>query len=284
MATIGLNPRKRARRPSPKPDASTTGPPALTYDPALEAQRRAAKRGLEDTRADIKTERHFATNDLHQALKTIRVNTSRKRQDLNRQAFRGQRKLDYQEQNVRQRADRAQTDFKTRLADIAQKFSDLGHRQGEAANASGVADRGTEAAAAAARKRNQGRAEAPIRTAQQRTEEDLATALSRITSGREELGNDVTRALKRLVHDRNRNRMLSRREYKRDAFGLNRKEQRAIREGGIADIDLLLQEIYQSRTNHPGAFAKWSRENPGVVAGAKAGTAGSGRTNRRRHR
>ena len=281
-AQVGLG--SGIRAPSPKPSGSPltagglTQPPSLTYDPAIEAQRRAAQRGLGDTTADVKAQRHFTHTDLNEALRTINVNSNRKRADLTREAERGVRKLGTQEQDVRTQAgrsqadlrtkgERAQADFHTQLSSIARKFGELGQRQGEAANAAGVNDTGTQAASSAARQRNQGYAEAPVHTAQKRTEEDisqaqgrneedLASALSRIGSGRQELGSDAVTALKRLAEDQEFNQGRTKQEAGRSLFELKRKLERARREGAISNVDLLTSEIYQARANHPGAFGK----------------------------
>lgn len=275
--------------PTPKPQAESPwdiAPPFLSYDPALEAQRRAAKRGLEDTESDVKTNLHFAHTDLRQALHDIHVNASRKRQDISRQAARGQEKLGYQETDVKTKAGRAEQDFQAQLANIGRQFAQLRHRQGEAANAQGVLDKGTLEAGVAARRNNQRLAEAPIHTAQQRTAEDLYTALSRIGTARGELTADQERSLNRLIQDRNLERQKSRREYGRKAFGETRKEERARREAAISNVDLLAQEIYAARAEHPSVFRHWKQTHPEAMAKAEANAGGgapSGGKKKRRH-
>jgi hypothetical protein len=253
--------------PHPHPhaaDPTGTGlaqPPSMTYDPALEAQRRAAQRGLEDTEADVKTKQHFADRDLSLALRGIRINTTRHRQDTNREYGRGVQKLANQETDTRKDAGRQEEDFHTRLADIGRQFAELGKRQGEGANAAGVNDAGTAAASAAARGANQVRAEAPIHTAEGRLQEDLMSTLDRIAQARGYLGEDHTRVLNRLNQDRNIQRREAHRETGRTEFSLERELERAKREGAIAQADILEQEIYQARQNHPGAFNKQGEHN-----------------------
>src|SRR6187397_14003 len=161
---IGYNPRSKRRgkaagQPSPKPQPVTAGgytqPPALTYDPGIEAERRAAERGLEDLETDVRAKRHFAKTDLAQALRDIRTSTSRSRGDINRSASRGTQKIGEEESDVQLKATRANQDFDSQLANIGRQFADLGRRQRESANAAGVLDSGTEAASQAARGRNQ---------------------------------------------------------------------------------------------------------------------------------
>jgi len=260
--------------PAPVHDGASTGglvsPPSMTYDPALDAQRRAAQRGLEDTEADVKTKEHYAEKDLALALKGIRVNTTRKRQDTNRSYQRGVTKLGHQEEDTNRDASRQQQDFTTKLADIGRQFAELGQRQSEGANAAGVNDAGTAAASAAARDRNEGFAKAPIITAQGRLHEDLMTALDRIAESRGYLEGDHSQALGRLNQDRDINRREAHRETGRTLFGLDREQERARREGAIADTDLLEQEIYQARTSHPGAFTKTGQKN-GQIGSRKKG-------------
>ena len=82
---------------------------------------------------------------------------------------------------------------------------------------------------------------------------------------------------------------------------LTEKVEKARREGRIADINILEQEIYQAQSQHPGAFKRWADEHPGLLhqihehnqrnGGAQGGgtsrgggTAAGGRHNRRRRR
>lgn len=271
MAVGGVRPVRPRPHPG-APDPTGTGlvaPPSMSFDPALEAQRRAAQRGLEDTEADIKTKRHYADRDLGLALKGIRINTGRKRLDANTDYQRSTTKLADREAETRLDAERQGQDFQTRLADIGRQFSELGTRQGEAANAAGVSDAGTAAASAAARSQNQMRAEAPIHVAQGRLQEDLMTALDRIAESRGYLDQDHGLYLHRLATDRDINRREARRETGRNVFGLNREGQRAKREAVIADTDLLEQEIYQARQSHPGAFSKTGQKNGQMGGGSK---------------
>lgn len=250
----------------------------MTYSPAIEAERRAVQRGLEDKIRDVHTERHFNQTDLAQALRDIRTTTqrnrgkinresSRSREDIGRESSRGQQDLTEREEGDKLSATRANEDFDTQLATIGRQFAQLGQRQSEGANASGVLDSGTQAASAAARGQNQSLAEAPIAIARARVNEDLATALRQIGVKRGELSADTESSLKRLLEDqergigqltqdRNRDRKLSHRETGRKEFGLTREAQRARREAALSNISLIEQEIYEARNNRPGAFAR----------------------------
>jgi hypothetical protein len=305
---VGYNPRKSKRGKAGLGGAAPAGaqgqgtpptappsiePPLFTFDPALSAQRRGAQRGLEDTLADIKTELRFGKTDLLRGLGRIRTDAARSRQQLGIDYGRSRERLSNERSDTEQKADRQRQDFSTRLADIAGQFSDLGQRQGEAQNAAGVIEGGTSQAAAAARARNQAEAEAPIRVAEQRLEEDLATALSRLDIAGGDLAQDRDIALSQLHQDRDFNRRSARTEFGRNRFLLGRKEQRAVREGAITDADLLTQMVWQARENRPGAFKQWAQENPALMAairgtpqpgpaGPAVGKAGPARKRRRR--
>lgn len=266
------------------------GPPSGTFDPALEAQRRAAQRGMHDSLADIRTQEHFKEKDLHTALRGIITTAKRGRQklgiDFNRQTQkigtdfqRGNEKIGNAEADTRLKAARTQEDLQTKRNEIVRQFGELGQRQGESANASGVNDAGTTAASAAARARNQRIAEAPIGTAEGRLSEDLATALSRLgtsrgqltedrNTGLSQLGQDYGIGMSQLKQERDREREGAHREFNREHFELGRKAQRTKREGAISNVDLLEEEIWQAQHEHPGAFANM---------GPSGGTNGSNR-------
>lgn len=262
-----------ASKPSPKPNHGPQGngydgyiaPPPYTYDPAIEAQRREAQRGLEDTEDRVQSSRHFVRSDLHTALTKQRTEARRSRFDIGDKRRQGEQKLSYGEEDTKRSAGRQMEDFKSRLADIARLFSEQGHRQAEGANAAGVLDAGTMAASAVARGRKQTLAEAPIHTAEGRVAEDLKTALTRSGTARGEIGEESDRSLARLGQNVRSERKQAKRETGRKLFELHRELQIARREGRTKDIDLLAQEIWEARENHPGAFAQWAKENPGVA-------------------
>lgn len=241
-------------------------PPLFTFDPALSAQRRGAARGLSDKLEDVETERHFDTRNLADALRDITRNTKRSRFDTNRSYERGNEDLDERGERLQRDATRTREDFATKRAEIVRQFGDLAHRQGEAANAAGVMGSGTSAASAAARARNQQLAEAPLATGERRLDEDLFNALEALGVDRTRLGENRDTVLQRLHQDRDLGRDEKRQDYGRNEFLRDRTEGRAIREGTIADVDLLQQMIYQARQEHPGAFKQWARENQDVMA------------------
>jgi len=243
----------------------------MSFDPAIQAQREAAHRGLEDLEVDTKQNSHYAERDLEHALRGIHINTSRKRADLSRQYSRGVQKLSNQEADTKRDAGRQEEDFHTRLADIGRQFAELGQRQGEGSNAAGVNDAGTAAASSAARGRNQTIAEAPIHTAEGRLHEDLLTALDRIAQAHGNLNEDLSTSQQRLKADRNISRAEADRETARKLRGYETEEERGRREYVASDQSLLEREIYEARANHPGAFNKQGQHNGQTGGGRKKG-------------
>jgi hypothetical protein len=71
----------------------------------------------------------------------------------------------------------------------------------------------------------------------------------------------------------------------REAFGLDRERERAPREAQIGEFDLLAQEIYEARAEHPNVFAHWKQTHPEAIERAEerahANRRGGGQTNRR---
>lgn len=261
---LAFNP--KLKLPQPRPEPVLTGPPQFTFDPALEAQRRAAERGLEDTEADVRKKQRYEGVDWRQNRRDITTKTKRGRADLNRDLSRGNEDLSTKETDVQRDAQRSREDFQTRLNNVSREFGELAERQAEAANAAGVNDSGTSAAAAAARARRQLQEEEPIHTAKSRMEEDLVGVLSKIGTERGRLGEDYGTGMDRLVQERDRSRLLEGRRHGRTMFDLKTERERARREGAITDADLLEQQIWQARENHPGAFKKWAADNPEVMA------------------
>lgn len=262
--------------PPPHPTPTLLSPPQFTFDPGIEAQRRQAQRGLEDTEADVRKNRKWEGTDWRLKKRQITTDTKRGRQSLATDRSRGEEDLNTKEGELQRDAQRSREDFQTRLNEIGRQFGELAHRQGEAQNASGVLDQGTSAAAAAARARNQQTAEAPIHTAQQRLEEDLLSALTRVGTSRSRLEEDYGTKLSQLTQDRNMKRLLTNIQHGRSMFDLKTELQRARREGAITDVDLLEQEIWQAKENHPGAFKKWAAANPDFMATIQGSSAGGG--------
>jgi hypothetical protein len=261
MATGGtpFNQRPKRGYPQGRGQVQAGGlvrPPVYASDPAIEAQRGAAQRGLGDTLKGLHVERRQGRQDLNQALRDVQTKSKRGAADTNLSFSRGTQKLGFQQQDTQLHADRANADFSTKLTDISRQFMELGARQKQQANAAGVLDSGTQAASAAARTQNQERAVAPIHTAQGRLSTDLASALGRIGIAGNQLSQDRTMALGRLGADTHRDTRLSKQSFGRLKAAEFVKAQIARREAAISNVELLKQEIFQARGAHPGLFAK----------------------------
>lgn len=132
---------------NPKPKVPKTAPPG-SYDPALDAQQRAARTGLEDLQADTGLAGQRGQEDRATAVGLASRNSERQ-----------------------------QADFQTSLDNLFHNFQVQGRQQFQSANAAGVLHGGTQEAAAQVRGGNLERAEAPIHTGQQRETQDLASRL-----------------------------------------------------------------------------------------------------------
>ena len=248
----------------PPPETGYESPllevPYGSYDPSIEAQRKAAERGLSDLREDSKTAGHWSKRDLKTSLGDIRRRRGRTVRDVRRSRRRENQKLDFRDTDLRQDAGRNRQDFATRLSGIRRKFSRLAGTQQEARNAAGTLRGGTARAAAQKRAQNRALAEAPVNVAAGRMEEDLKTSLGRIRVTRGQVNTDARRALRRDKVDTKRDRKLTKRDYGRDKFERGRKLNRGKREQIIGDADLTAQKIDSARQRNPGTFSKYGKK------------------------
>lgn len=240
--------------------ADTTGgmtePPPYTYDPAIDAERRAIERGLEDTLRDTALERKYARKDFKVDRRSDKLQKRRTLADLLRESRRGTQDIGLRTADVQQRAARGQADFTSQLQDLSRRFNTLGQNQAQNANAAGVLEGGTMRAAAAKRASNEALAQAPILTASQRLGQDTQTALNRLAIDQTRLNQDIGQDRFQTRQDFRFNRRLAGRDLNRDLTQLKLERQRAKREALIGDTDLLSQAIYQARANRPGVFSK----------------------------
>lgn len=127
-----------------------TKPPPGTYDPALEAQRRAGQRGLAQLLEDIGTANTRDSEDFAGAMA-----------------------------EMAKRKGRADEDFGVSLQNLQRRYATQGWNQGQSATVAGVAEGGTLAASAARRAENQGMDEQPIRRAHDRFGEDYQSSIDK---------------------------------------------------------------------------------------------------------
>lgn len=250
--------------PHPKvPAATPAGALPGTFNPEIGAKLREEERGAADNLGKLHHEEHFAEHGLLEGLKNIRRATERTRSDLNTKFGRDNENVGNSEADTRLKGQRTQEDFTAKREEIARQFGELAHRQGEAANASGVNDQGTSAAAAAARARNQEIATKPIGVAEGRLGEDLVTALGRLGTQRTELSEDHGTSITRLDQNRDQERKEAKNAYaqlwgskKPGGFiGMNHITEEEIKEElANKKLDALSAEVYEGRTNYPGAY------------------------------
>lgn len=212
----------------------------FSYDPSIEAERRAQQRGLKDILKDTHRARVYAGQDLSQKQADIGRTQSRGLQDINTEYTQGV-------QDITRRQTRGSEDFTTQLDNLVRGFQQKGQQQTQVANAAGVNDASTAAAAAARRAENLAVARQPIDTGRQRLAEDTATAFGRLTG-------QTGLATSRLGEDVTRDYSLAKQDHSRTIRDLLTKLRRAKREQQIGNLDLIQQEIYNARQNKPGAF------------------------------
>jgi hypothetical protein len=137
-------------------------PPTGSFDPALDAQRRAASRGLGDTVADVGTANVRDT-----------VDYGLNRDDILRAQGRGLADLTTSR-------DRGYGDVDRQVAALHRGFQTLATRQAEQFNAAGVGAGGAALQAAAKRQANEAFDRQPLDTARQRIGEDFARGSGRL--------------------------------------------------------------------------------------------------------
>lgn len=142
-------------------------PPTGSYDPALDAQQRAAQRGFGDIQQDTEIAGERANTDWTTG-----------RTAATQQRGYGLEDFGTQRANTERSYGRSLADLLTEKANVSRGYDRLGTQQGEQAGARGLTQGGTLAAALAARQGNEAHDQAPLDTAQQRLGEDRANALA----------------------------------------------------------------------------------------------------------
>jgi hypothetical protein len=235
-------------------------PPYMSYDPALEAERRSLKRGLGDVLFDTRRARRYARKDWRLSRSDLLRERGRGYEDISRRYDTESRELGYRGADIQQQAERGREDFSTQLTNLIRTFQTQGREQMQAQNAAGVLGGSTGAAAAARRAENLGFARAPIDTGRQRLEEDTSTAVGRLGVARTQLGSDTALARTRLAQDFAHNLRLGKIDLHRTLRDLYTKRQRARREATIGDVDITQQEIFGARQLHPKLYGKYGRK------------------------
>jgi hypothetical protein len=225
--------------------------PTGTYDPNLDAQLYASRRGLQDL---VGLSYDQASNtyggDIGKALE-------RGSSDFIRQT--GQLKEDYDtgvgrtEQGYQRSLSdlltsraRGGEDYRTTLANLQRNYDILGTNQSAAARKAGVASGGAFAQSAQKRAANQALEKAPIDTAYQRALTDSQTAQTRLGEDRQNTLADLMRQWSRGTGELGIN-------YQRSTEDLNTQAERGIREGGSFEQDIQAAKVGQFQQMYPGA-------------------------------
>lgn len=236
-------------------------PPYLSFDPAIEAERRAAQRGLTDISQDSRIAGRRARQDFRTTIRDLNIDRRRGMGELRRGLQRGRQDIRFQRQDTRRAAQRGRQDFGLQLQAINRHFSQLAGQQVQQANAQGVLDDGTLDAASVARARNKAIARQPIDIGLQRLNQDTTTNLQRLDVQQGRLEQDTRIGRRELRQDTKHDKRLAKQDYKRTIKDLHNKLARAIREQRIGDIDLIKEEIFAARRSRPGHFTKYGKKD-----------------------
>lgn len=229
-------------------------PKPFHYDPALEAQIRALKRGLRYTEEDYRLDRKRSKQDYRQQRREIKRNRARNREDFATQLARGLASYANREYDIQLGQRRANEDFGTQLTNLARGEARLGNRQRQQMNAAGVLGGSTSAASAAVRAENLKYAQQPILTAQQRANEDAATALARLGTERSQFQQDIQRGRSRMNQDARVALRTARRAYRRGKYDARTNLLRSRVEAWHGERDLNKQIQFSAAQMRPDLY------------------------------
>lgn len=249
------------------------GPPPGTFDPGLEAQVRAAERGLIDLIEKTRQEGRRETQDVRQARNLLMRKIRQGRADLQRSrgyaledsgVQRGRLETSFARdlQDLAIAKQRGQEDYDRALVDMQHRYSRIGAEQDQASVAQGTDSLSAQAASGAVRGANQAYDKGGIDTAHRRAEEALALQEGRtredytLRSGL--LGEDLERELTGLGIQQHRLGLEGRTQNRRLRLDALRGRQdrrtavsQGIREYGIYATDLAQQAYYQAHQLNP---------------------------------
>jgi hypothetical protein len=235
-------------------NSAPEGPPSGTYDPSIEAQRRAAERGLEDLLRDLGIQKKTTKQDAGVEQRTLALQLARGLADARRERQRGILSLNQRRGDLRLDARRGREDLGMRLANLARNYKTLGSQQTQQQNAAGVLDGGTANAAAHRREANMAVERQPIDIAGGRLEQDLSLGLGRLDTSETQLREDVHRSRHELRQDTGRQSRQAQTALERALQQLRLQKQRGIREQRIGDADLIQSELWDAKQRHLAGF------------------------------
>lgn len=208
----GQDPFRPGLRTAPfKPTVVPKRPPSGTYDPALDAQERAAGRGFGDLQQDTGRDQGRLTEDFALGVRDVEQSFGRGRDDLATALQRGEQ------------------DYGSSTQNLVRSYGRLGDAQAQQAQQAGVVGGGTLAAALRARQENQGLEQGVLDTGIGRFREDNARSLGRITEDRDQGVGRLTLGHQRGQDDLATN--LGRGGRENTAFGQDVAEQRFFQAG-----------------------------------------------------
>jgi hypothetical protein len=212
-------------------NSTPIAPAPGTYDPNLDAQGRAAHRGLGDLIADVDTGKTNALDDYEIGTEANKTAAGRSLADL-----------------LTARS-RTGEDYNTTIGNLQRQYSNLGTQQAGAQRKAGVSHGGAVMQAAEKRAANEAIDRAPIDTAYKRFTDDSTLAEGRLADDKKVA--DETLGL----------------NYRRATDPLTTQQERAEREGVFFDTDLAAAKQFQSSQLGYGVLT----QKPTDLGPAKAG-------------
>lgn len=283
------------------------GPPAGTFDPGLEAQVRAAERGLLDLIEKTRLEGRRESHDTREARILLERKVRQGRSDIDRNRGYAIKDAGTQReglgvnfardlQDLAIAKQRGEEDYQKALTDMQHRYARIGAEQSQASVSQGTDSVGVEAASAAVRGANQSadksevdtahrRAEEALALEDARTREDLARRLGLVDEG---LGRELTGygvQAHRLGLDQRTQRNRLHLEAARNRLDRRTNLSHAKREYGIYATDVAQQAYYQAHQLNPniifpssaaGAPGAPRPHRPAIGGGLTAPRAASG--------
>lgn len=240
------------------PFAAPSRPPAGTYDPALDAQERAAQRGYQDLLADIERQRGYDYTDTYDPTIGSIAELTRGRDDsllnLNRGLERGvfdlTRSRDRGLQDIGTSRTRGEEDYGRSVEELQRNFRILGGQQTEAARAMGVQRGGALAQSARKRAENEAFERVPLDRGIARLRQDLTRDETRLgedfTTQKGRIDQDYWTNILRLDRDYNVDVQRANTNYARGEEGRGVQQSRAGRELGEYRLDTNQQRFFQA--------------------------------------
>lgn len=229
-------------------------PPAGTYDPSLDAQEAAARRGYIDLRGDVERGGLRAQDDYGLQTQQIERERGWGLEDAGLSRSRGMADLlqsrDRGLSDLSTRETRGGEDYNRSVAQLSRNYGILGRNQLQAGNAAGVLRGGAMLQAAAKRTENEAWDRQPIDTSWRREQQDIGESRGRLqqdySTQTNRLEEDYSRGQGRVNQGADWNIGVAGLGYQRQAEDLNTQLTRGGRELGAFSLDTGAQRAYQA--------------------------------------